>query len=238
MKNLMEFKVYLFSVLTVAYGCSEPEGGYKEPTPADNVFYSKHVVVGEVTELLQPDPIFEDMYGNSTYGAMVTVRCTYKGGPLPGRIQIGGAGYIPGHCSSKDLEKGKKYVLFLRGKEENGHSYEQSQIAVLEDELKNYLNVCDLHMQYPEEKGMALERPVCPAASKLDTCKRHGEAKQPKTVEIVTVKSKPVYTQGENTEQTPEPVVGKSKTDEQNTAMTVMTSLSAILVCVVIQLMM
>lgn len=88
----MKLVAYLFGVLSVVYGCSEPEGGYVDPTPAENVYRSKHVVVGEVTEIIRPDPMFADMYGNVTYGAMVTVQCTYKGGPLSGRITIGGAG--------------------------------------------------------------------------------------------------------------------------------------------------
>ncbi|XP_053378023.1 uncharacterized protein LOC123528829 isoform X1 [Mercenaria mercenaria] len=177
MRKLMEFTIYLFGVLAVANGCSEPEGGYKEPTPASNVFFSKHVVVGEVTEIIRPDPLFGDTFDNSTYGASVTVQCTYKGGPLPGSIQIGGAGFIPGHCTSMDLVKGQKYVMFLNAKEENSDSYQQTpeQPAVSKSKLMDYLNVCDLYMQYPEENGIPLKRKVCPQESKLDTCQRHTE---------------------------------------------------------------
>lgn len=217
---------YILGALTVVYGCSEPEGGYQEPTPADNVYYSKHVAVGEVTDLVHPDPMFGDMYG-STYGAMVNVQCTYKGGPLPARIQIGGAGFIPGHCSSKELEKGKKYVLFLEGKRENEDMYEQSQPAVLKDKLMDYLRVCDLNMEYPVENGIVLKRAECPRASKLDTCQRHGDAGKS------IVKPKPVDMQGQASEEKKSTSVGKSSSSDGSGSSNVMSSLITLLFSVV-----
>lgn len=86
-----EIVIFVVTIVTLVSGCSEPEGGYVEPTPADKVFYSTNVVVGTVTELI-PDPIYRDMYGNSTYGATVRVRCSYKGGVLGDSITVGGAG--------------------------------------------------------------------------------------------------------------------------------------------------
>lgn len=89
---MMEILALLVAMVTLVSGCSEPEGGYVPPTPEDNVYYSTHVVVGTVLEILSPDPMFGDMYGNSTYGALVKVRCSYKGGALGDTITIGGAG--------------------------------------------------------------------------------------------------------------------------------------------------
>lgn len=238
----MMFLVYLLGLLAVAYGCSIPEGGYKEPTPADNVYYAKHVVVGEVTEILRPDPMFNDMYGNSTYGAMVTVQCTYKGGPLSGRITIGGAGFIPGHCTSMDVEVGKHYVLFLKGKQEGDDFYEQSpgQTAAPKSKLMDYLNVCDLYMEYPQEHGMMINRPVCPPASKLDTCKRRGDTKHP---EVVTVKSKQ-HDMQEKGVYSAQPASGdakESKADDNNNnnnndSNAVVTSICALIFCVLCHL--
>lgn len=93
MTGLTKSITFLFATLSLAYGCSVPAGGYKEPTPAENVHFANYVVVGEVTDLIRPDPMFKSIY-DSTYGAMVNVHCTYKGVPLPARIQIGGAGKL------------------------------------------------------------------------------------------------------------------------------------------------
>ncbi|XP_060582532.1 uncharacterized protein LOC132738929 isoform X1 [Ruditapes philippinarum] len=105
------------------------------------------------------------------------------------------SGFIPGHCTSMDVEVGKHYVLFLKGKQEGDDFYEQSpgQTAAPKSKLMDYLNVCDLFMEYPQEHGMMINRPVCPPASKLDTCKRRGDTKHP---EVVTVKSKQHDMQG------------------------------------------
>jgi len=92
MYSLKKVLTTLVAMVTLVYGCSEPEGGFVEPTPADNVFYADHVVVGTVTEIMPVDPILGDTYGNSTYGARVMVRCTYKGGVLGDSITIGSAG--------------------------------------------------------------------------------------------------------------------------------------------------
>lgn len=89
-KMLLTFAVAIVTI-TLVTGCSEPEGGFVEPTPADKVYYAGHVVVGTVKKITR-DPLYGDMYQNSTYGAEVFVRCSYKGGPIRGYIIIGGAG--------------------------------------------------------------------------------------------------------------------------------------------------
>ena len=79
-------------MVSTVLGCSPPEGGYVPPTPAEKVFYSQYVVIGNVTSISPEDPLYGNMDMNTTYGASVFVQCLYKGKPLPGRITIGGAG--------------------------------------------------------------------------------------------------------------------------------------------------
>jgi len=86
------FTILLSVLVALARGCSEPEGGYVDPTPEQIVHYAPIVAVGRVTEIITPDPMFGDMYGSAVYGARVTVHCTYKGDGVPGNITIGGAG--------------------------------------------------------------------------------------------------------------------------------------------------
>ncbi|KAH3893386.1 uncharacterized protein LOC127867636 [Dreissena polymorpha] len=161
-------------------GCSVPEGGFKSPEPEDIVSYSDIVAVGNVTAISPLDPLYGDNFPNMTYGATVDVFCSYKGGPLPSAIKIGGAGFVPGHCTSKDLVPGQHYVLFLRFVEflynsTGSNVYEQTETAVPKSKLGNFLGVCDLNMQYPVAGGNMAVRQTdidCPQATKLSTCKR------------------------------------------------------------------
>lgn len=210
---------------TTVHGCSPPEGGFVEPTPAEIVHYASHVAVGEVTDILNPDPLYSDMFG-STYGAMVTVQCTYKGTPLPGRITIGGAGFIPGHCEAQPLDKGVKYVLFLQEKREAENIYEQSHPAVNKSSLGDYLGVCNLDLQYPEEKGMVLKRKECPPPSQLDSCQRYTVDSS--VVQPVSVDAQPKQ-QSESTKQQAADST-KGTGNDGGGAAQITTSLAAILV--------
>ncbi|KAL4225959.1 hypothetical protein ACF0H5_013947 [Mactra antiquata] len=168
--NFITGFMYLVAIATAVKSCSIPDGGFVEPTPSDIVRYSSHVVVGEVTEITG-DPIYQDMYGNSTYGAMVTVHCFYKGGTVPESIQIGGAGFVPGLCFAKPLEKGKHYVIFLSHRYENSDAYEQSETAEPLSKFEDFLTVCGLSRDYPKGNGMMLkEQQFCPDVKPAPDC--------------------------------------------------------------------
>ncbi|XP_060582533.1 uncharacterized protein LOC132738929 isoform X2 [Ruditapes philippinarum] len=101
------------------------------------------------------------------------------------------SGFIPGHCTSMDVEVGKHYVLFLKGKQEGDDFYEQSpgQTAAPKSKLMDYLNVCDLFMEYPQENGFPLKRKVCPEVSKISPCKRHKVDGDPNGTAATTMTS-------------------------------------------------
>ena len=95
MEKLLVSVITLGFLLCLATGCSIPEGGFTDPSMEDLVHYSDIVVVGRVTEIID-DPSFwgSTSYVDTTYGAKVDVRCSYKGGVLPRIITIGEAGEL------------------------------------------------------------------------------------------------------------------------------------------------
>lgn len=237
MKSLEYIIFFFLNLVCMISGCSPPEGGFKEPTPAEIVHYAEHVVVGEVTEILRPDPRYGDMYKDSVYGAMVTVQCTYKGSPLPGRIKIGGAGFVPGLCTAKHLEKGIHYVLFLHEKRQNEDMYEQSNTAVNKSQIGDYLGVCGLELVYPEEKGITLQRKSCPPVSKLDNCQQYGiNISSPKPVNLDNQTKTPPQKGQESIETRQQNAGAVENTTPKGDAAHVMTSLASSLIPVLLML--
>ena len=79
--------VFLCAIVPLTLGCDP--SSWVEPTFERKIHYAKIIAFGNVTEILKKDPA--DLVGE-TYGAKVYIQCTYKGGPMPGWITIGGAG--------------------------------------------------------------------------------------------------------------------------------------------------
>ncbi|KAL3851838.1 hypothetical protein ACJMK2_015540 [Sinanodonta woodiana] len=143
---MLRFSILIFAVLGTAWGCSPPEGGYVEPTAAEIVFYADYVAIGRVTQIITPDPVYGDIH-SSIYGAELLLSCQYKGGNMPKIITVSGAGFIPGHCTTKDLNYNTEYILFL-SKRDNGY-FEQTSTAHNATELDKFLKVCKLALKYP-----------------------------------------------------------------------------------------
>lgn len=162
------------SFLPLVFGCS-PEV-WVEPTLGGKTHYAKIVLVGNVTGIIDKDPANMDV---DTYGAEVYVQCTYKGGILPGYITIGGAGFIRGMCNAMDLERHKKYIIFLDEKQEKADFYMQSGAAEPVSNVRKLTEICNLEMNYPEENGMTMKRRVCEDATTKSTCKRYQEPHGP-----------------------------------------------------------
>ncbi|KAH3893387.1 uncharacterized protein LOC127867642 [Dreissena polymorpha] len=166
--ELLKFLFYEVVIVTTVYSCPEPNGGLKTPSPPEITAQSDYVIVGEVTEILQRDPLHVNEK-NVTYGAMVTVHCTYKGGPLTRRITIGGAGLVPGECFSTDLEK-TTYVMFLRLVDTLQNLYTQTYTAEPRSRIEQYLGLCNLTMQYPIHGGMVIKGSECPPVVPVGDC--------------------------------------------------------------------
>jgi len=59
-------------------------------------------------------------------------------------------GYIPGHCTSKDVELDNEYIMFLTARSDG--IYEQVEVAAPVSRLMEYMGICNLDMQYPRGK--------------------------------------------------------------------------------------
>lgn len=87
------------------------------------IHYSDRVVFARVKELI-PDPVHKK---DGVHAAKVEIVCIYKGGQLPEKITIVGAGnqnnQIPG-CPVSSLVPEKTYVFYLNSKRNDYHEIE------------------------------------------------------------------------------------------------------------------
>ncbi|XP_071082221.1 uncharacterized protein [Haliotis cracherodii] len=148
----------LFAYVYMCLGCSPPEGNYTEPTIEEKMYYSDSFVYGKVIEIYKGGYMYD-----SLYTAGVEVYCTFKGSPLPQRINISEAGYEPGLCVSNNFSVGGEYFIFLdQVGDKLRPSYNEFLLSDEAPELDDIPVYCEHDINYPIGVNEAVAVKQCP----------------------------------------------------------------------------
>ncbi|XP_067684662.1 uncharacterized protein [Haliotis asinina] len=135
----------LFAYVYLCLGCSPPEGNYTEASIEEKMYYSDSFVYGKVRAIYKGGYMYDTLYTVD-----VEVYCTFKGSPLPQRINITEAGYEPGLCISNNFTVGGVYFIFLDKVGDklrpSQNEFLLSEEAPLVDDIPIY---CEHDINYP-----------------------------------------------------------------------------------------
>ncbi|KAL3851832.1 hypothetical protein ACJMK2_015537 [Sinanodonta woodiana] len=148
----MELYLPVFAALLVTvYGCSTPGRDKSDAPLEEKVYKSQFVVYGTVLNKF-PDPVYSE---KDVFAAVVSVKCTYKGGMLPINITVVGAGKMSG-CPEANIHEMTDYILFLKSRNDKYYDIEFSPMTGDPQAIDEILIVCDLVLVYT--KGSQAEK--------------------------------------------------------------------------------
>ncbi|XP_074645352.1 uncharacterized protein LOC141901785 isoform X1 [Tubulanus polymorphus] len=166
------------------WACSEPEGGYKDPTIPQYVSNAKTIITGKVIELY-PDDRFN--YGPppppttnentedvievkaNVHTAKVDVNCVFKGDKtISSSVNISDIGAIPGMCIETKVEVGKEYI-FAMSEHDGTFRLWHDTIDKNEANIEKLTKQCGL-FSMPPVGSPDSETSVCPPVADPDSC--------------------------------------------------------------------
>ncbi|XP_046363520.1 uncharacterized protein LOC124140152 isoform X2 [Haliotis rufescens] len=218
----------LFAYVYMCLGCSPPEGNYTEPTIEEKMYYSDSFVYGKVIKIYKGGYMYDTLYT-----AEVEVHCTFKGSPLPQRINISEAGYEPGLCVSNNFSVGGEYFIFLdRVGDKLRPSYNEVLLSADAPEIDDIQIYCEHEINYPIGVNEAEAVKACPEPyPDYPNCIKYVEP-----VVATPMPPKDTDSAGLSVED------GKSETgevvsiDKENSGSRVLLSVGATVLCVLISI--